>query len=175
MLKRSSQFTLIELIIVIVVLGIIASIVLPNVQSVKGKARKTSQIADLRNMQTSLDLYRMDASDLDMSMLVDMDADSLNGVNAKVVEIDGKKYAFLNHFSLNYFNVVKKIPSYLVDTDNFAYVDASKGQAIVAVELLKDDASTGYVSPIAGNDVPVKVEDIEGHVVYLRDSKVLLD
>lgn len=58
MYKKS--FTLIELIAVIVVIGILAAIVIPNISSFKEEASVTAMVADGRNLQTAVDLYQLD-------------------------------------------------------------------------------------------------------------------
>lgn len=58
MLKRNSNFTLIELIVVIVVLGILAAIVIPNISSFQDEARQVQLTADARNVQTALDMFQ---------------------------------------------------------------------------------------------------------------------
>lgn len=63
-LKRSKKafkysFTLIELIVVIVVIGILASIVVPNISSFKQEAEITAVISNQKNLQTAVDMYTM--------------------------------------------------------------------------------------------------------------------
>lgn len=53
-------FTLIELIVVIVVIGILAAIVVPNISNWQKEASKTAVVSNLKNIQTSIDMYSME-------------------------------------------------------------------------------------------------------------------
>lgn len=55
-------FTLIELIVVIVVLGVLAAIVIPNISSFKDEAQETALLSDTRNIQTAVDIYMLEKS-----------------------------------------------------------------------------------------------------------------
>lgn len=59
---RSSQtgFTLIEIMVVVVILGILAALVAPNVMRRIDDAQTTKVAHDLRTIETALNLYRMD-------------------------------------------------------------------------------------------------------------------
>lgn len=59
-LKQSNAFTLIELMIVIIILGILASIVVPKLMGRPEEARRTKAKIQIRNFQQALDLFKLD-------------------------------------------------------------------------------------------------------------------
>ncbi|MEJ2042060.1 MAG: type II secretion system major pseudopilin GspG [Reinekea sp.] len=61
-MKKQSGFTLIELMVVLVILGIIMGLVVPNVVGKGDDARISAAKADIKTMQQSLEMYRLDNS-----------------------------------------------------------------------------------------------------------------
>jgi general secretion pathway protein G len=59
-LPRQRGFTLIEIMVVVVILGILAALVAPNVIRRVDDARVTKAQQDIRAYETALNLYRMD-------------------------------------------------------------------------------------------------------------------
>jgi general secretion pathway protein G len=57
-MKRDSGFTLIELLVVISIIGLLSSIVLAALSSAKAKARDARRMADIKQLQLALELYR---------------------------------------------------------------------------------------------------------------------
>jgi len=58
--KKYRGFTLIEVMIVVVILGILASIIVPKIMGRPDEARATRTVQDIRAITAALDLYRLD-------------------------------------------------------------------------------------------------------------------
>src|SRR5512141_1071908 len=58
--RARSGFTLIELLVVIVVLGVLASLVAPNIFRHVGTAKETTARAQIEMLGAALDAYRLD-------------------------------------------------------------------------------------------------------------------
>ncbi len=55
--KKEKGFTLLELLVVIGIIGLLASIIVINLTSARKRARDTKRIADLRTLQTAMEDY----------------------------------------------------------------------------------------------------------------------
>ena len=56
-------FTLIEIMLVVIIIGVLVAMIVPNIAGRSEQARKTAARTDIEsNLSTALDLYRMDAS-----------------------------------------------------------------------------------------------------------------
>ena len=53
-------FTLVEMLIVIVIIGILAAALIPRITSMQARARDTARTADMRNVSTALESYKID-------------------------------------------------------------------------------------------------------------------
>jgi len=58
-MQRQKGFTLLEVMVVIVILGIIASMVVPNLIGNQEKAAKQKVVVDIQQIQNALDLYKL--------------------------------------------------------------------------------------------------------------------
>lgn len=58
--KRAKGFTLIEIMVVVVIIGILIGLVAPNVLGRIDKARVTAAKADLATLDQALEMYRLD-------------------------------------------------------------------------------------------------------------------
>ena len=80
--RRTVQrgFTLIEIMVVVVIIGILAALIAPNVISRVDDARITAAKTDIRNLESALKLYRLDnfnypSSEQGLQALVEKPAD----------------------------------------------------------------------------------------------------
>jgi general secretion pathway protein G len=59
-IKKQRGFTLIEIMIVVVIIGILASIIMPKIMDKPGQARLQKAKHDIQTISSSLNLYRLD-------------------------------------------------------------------------------------------------------------------
>jgi len=88
MRKSETGFTLIEVMVVVVILGILASIVVPRVMSRPDDARVLKAQQDLRAIGSALDLYKLDnfrypSTDQGLAALVERPPDLAEGASWK--------------------------------------------------------------------------------------------
>ncbi|MBI5644717.1 type II secretion system protein [Candidatus Kaiserbacteria bacterium] len=58
--KKERGFTLIELLVVIAIIGLLSSVVLASLNNARKKGRDARRLSDLKQLQTSLELYYSD-------------------------------------------------------------------------------------------------------------------
>jgi len=60
--RNVSGFTLLEIMVVIVILGVLASMVIPNLLGNKEKADRQKVVSDIVALENALDMYKLDNS-----------------------------------------------------------------------------------------------------------------
>ena len=62
-MKAKSGFTLVEILIVVVILGILAAIVIPQFTSASTEAKESALVSDLQSMRSQIELYKIHHND----------------------------------------------------------------------------------------------------------------
>ena len=60
-IKSNKGFTLIEIMVVLIIIGLLASIVVPRLMGRTEEAKRTKTAVQIRNFQSALDLYKLDS------------------------------------------------------------------------------------------------------------------
>jgi len=63
MMKSKSGFTLVEILIVVVILGILAAIVIPQFTSASTEAKEAALVSDLQALRSQIELYKIHHND----------------------------------------------------------------------------------------------------------------
>jgi len=58
--KRRSGFTLVEILVVVVILGLLATLVIPRVVGRGEEAKRTAALVQIRSIEQALELYKLD-------------------------------------------------------------------------------------------------------------------
>jgi general secretion pathway protein G len=59
MIRRKSGFTLVEILIVVIILGILAAIVIPQFTNASNEARRSSLTSQLQTLRSQVELYKL--------------------------------------------------------------------------------------------------------------------
>jgi general secretion pathway protein G len=64
MMKAKRGFTLVEILIVVVILGILAAIVIPQFTGASTEAKESSLVSDLQTIRSQIELYKIQHNDI---------------------------------------------------------------------------------------------------------------
>ncbi|MBA7629777.1 hypothetical protein ES703_37281 [subsurface metagenome] len=67
-MRARNGFTLVEILIVVVILGILAAIVIPQFTEASTEAKLTSLMTDLQTMRSQIELYKIQHNDIPPSL-----------------------------------------------------------------------------------------------------------
>jgi len=58
--KKNKGFTLVEIMVVVVIIGLLAALVMPRIMGQSDQARRTAAVVQIRELEQTLDLYYLD-------------------------------------------------------------------------------------------------------------------
>ncbi len=61
LIKKDRGFTLIEIMVVLIIIGLLAGIVVPKLMGRTEEAKRTKTAVQIKNLQSALDLYKLDS------------------------------------------------------------------------------------------------------------------
>jgi len=86
MTRQRTGFTLIEMLIVVVVIGILGAIAIPRFAQAKGRTRAATIRSDLRNLATAQEEY-LSEKGVYATNIADLDFTTTNGVVITIVDV----------------------------------------------------------------------------------------
>ena len=125
--RATRGFTLLEILIVVVIIGILGAVIVPNLLSRPGQARVTAAESDIRSLSNALDIYRLDNFNYPSTD---------QGLDALVVQPSG----FPEPRNWNPEGYIKKLPE---DPWGSSYVYERDGSTSFVLFSLGADGSEG--------------------------------
>ena len=143
----SSGFTIAEVLLVVLVMGMLVAIFVPSFQGIRGDAMATKAVADLRTIQTAIEIYINDQDTPPGSL----DALLLLGTDRILNDVPVDPFSGIAEERYRY--VKESSPAWAVDTLYAAFSVGLDGVAGVEVSGFEGD---GILSPSeAGDDIYV--------------------
>ena len=98
-MRRNSGFTLVEILIVVIILGILAAIVIPQFTQASSDAKMSSVVSDLQTLRSQIELYKIQHGDRspDEDLGVSGEADVFAQLMAQT-DATGTIFAGAGHF-----------------------------------------------------------------------------
>lgn len=84
--RKKAGFTLIEVLMVVVILGILAAVVVPNIAGSGDKARVSATRTSIKAVALGVNMYRMEVGRLPQSLKALIDDDSSSGWDGPYLE-----------------------------------------------------------------------------------------
>jgi general secretion pathway protein G len=140
-MQAKRGFTLVEILIVVVILGILAAIVIPQFTQASTEAKTNSLCSDLQTLRSQIELYKvqhndqppsLDPNTFESQMIYCTDEDgNLNGAGSKVRDTTYRFGPYLERVPENPFNNLSNIVAIAnrglagSDTAGWAYIGAT--------------------------------------------------
>lgn len=121
-------FTLIELLLVLVILGILAAVIVPALAKRPDQAKKTKAVADISSIKTALEMFNIDnarypTADEGLAILVE-NFNNISGWQGPYLEMKNdpwdNEYVFLNpgQYHTNSYDIISAGPDGILNTED---------------------------------------------------------
>ncbi|MEM8874897.1 MAG: prepilin-type N-terminal cleavage/methylation domain-containing protein [Planctomycetota bacterium] len=153
--KRQQGFTLIEILIVVIILGILAAIVIPQFSSASEDAKSSSLASQLQALRSQVALYRLEHNDkyptADGSLNTAWNWDKLTGKTDKDGDIDanGQYGPYLQSAAVNPFNQLDVVGIDEALDNTFGFIMDKNGK-LFAVGKPAGDGSAQWFNEVTG-------------------------
>jgi general secretion pathway protein G len=139
MSRKNTGFTLVEILIVVIILGILAAIVIPQFTEASNDARVSAMVSDLQTVRSQIELYKIQHLDAHPGTAVDGTTWAIaafktqlmgrtdNKGTAVAVGTVGALGPYLQKFPTNPFNSSDLVADGTAATDPVVQVDATNG------------------------------------------------
>lgn len=120
-MRAKSGFTLVEILIVVVILGILAAIVIPQFTEASTEAKTSSLCTDLQTMRSQIELYKIQHNDDLPAAGVNTEADFIADMTAQT-DVAGAAGS-------DYGPYIQKVPTNQFTDDNSVRVETGASTA----------------------------------------------
>jgi general secretion pathway protein G len=132
-----SGFTLVEILIVVIILGILAAIVIPQFTEASNDARESQLKSDLQTLRSQLELYKV--QHLDSYPAQDNSGDTMVAQLKEKTLVDGT------------VDAAGTLGPYIIEFPTNPFVDSAVGRSVEVGAAASADGSTGwYFDPSDG-------------------------
>ncbi|MDP1709393.1 MAG: prepilin-type N-terminal cleavage/methylation domain-containing protein [Candidatus Komeilibacteria bacterium] len=147
--SKNSGFTLIELLVVIDIIGLLSTLAVVSLNNARQKSRDAKRVSDIKQVQTSLELYYADKNGYPVSGV----ALTLGGASAKLLS-GGGFTAVGGGSGTTYMGQVPANPTPALEgSENYSYISRDAAGAACAV------------APCAGYTIDFGLEGSAGQLV----------
>jgi len=148
-MKAKKGFTLVEILIVVVILGILAAIVIPQFTSASTEAKESSLVSNLQSVRSQIELYKIQHNDILPGEVLNNDgsitaATAASFVNALTLKTN--QYGVVGTTAQHRFGpYMKDMPSNAFSTATTTTVaGVSEGPSSVELDGTAGDNSSGW-------------------------------
>ncbi|UCF00052.1 MAG: type II secretion system protein [Planctomycetota bacterium] len=156
-MKAKSGFTLVEILIVVVILGILAAIVIPQFTSASTEAKEAALVSDIQSIRSQIELYKIQHNDVLPGEVLQSDgtitaATAVSFVNSMTSKTN--QYGEVGTTATHRFGpYMQKIPGNPFSTATAVTVaDISEGASSVEIDGTAGDNSHGWNFVTTGLD-----------------------